>query len=479
MKTEDEQFDDLIRKKLDGSEVPPPSNLFNHIVPEEKKRRGFFWLWLAGIGVIITTALLVHQQSISHRQKPVEQENHSSLIVDENQNQTSKSENGFNENAVNEAEQSLKSTANDVLITEGTGKNSTIAKNNAQALTEEYDNTDDNTFTSLNLSKNSNNKGKSKEYAHKQHNGLNNINYDQLYYPTSGLSSNVNLIHPLVYFPNDEKPVRNVETTKKQITEFNNHLPGKWSFEAGAGVCFSKETISASTSDTAISRLINQMNNDLKPATGWQLHAGLIRQLNNHFSLSANIGFTQIKNSSTTTFNEYYKITEYDTISYPILFPFSPPLIFTDIDSTVISKSTVHVIHHQPALTSLSVGSSIHYSLPVNNFLIEPHAGIRFRVIQSVRGESALNSEYTLKAAEKYYKTGISPSVVAGLNLGYSVSEKVSAFFQPSYEYNIGNQAKKESDYQSKISYLSMGIGIRYTFFRNEAAEITPMLSDK
>lgn len=145
----------------------------------------------------------------------------------------------------------------------------------------------------------------------------------------------------------------------------------------------------------------------------------------------------------------------------------------------VISKSTIHTINHNRNVTAFTVGSSLQYTIPVKNFIIEPHAGIRFRVMQSIKGESSLNAEFISKDPKENYKTALSPSLNAGINIGYSISEKVSTFIQPSYEYIFGNQAKKESPYQSKISNIRMGIGVRYTFFRKEATQITPMLSDK
>lgn len=481
MKTGDEQFDDLIRKKLDGSEVQPPSNLFNQIVPEEKKRRGFLWLWLAGICVIISTALLVHQQTISHRLKNSDSLSHSSMSTIQKEDQIVLSETENNKDAVSDANPHVNGAMTNAQEEAGHNVKGNEKQNKGGVLTTKsaaaYDDNVTALLSPVKIKKK--NQGSSKKDGTVQQQGYNTINYDQLYTPSSGLSSNVNLIHPLNYIPQDDRPLRKVETTKKQITEFNSHLPGKWSVEAGGGFIVSKESLNSSSADTSEIRLINQMKDDLETGKGWYLHAGVIRQLNEHFSLSVITEFSQIKSSSTTQFTEYYKITEYDTISYPILFPFIPPVIFTSIDSMVISKSTIHTINHNRNVTAFTVGSSLQYTIPVKNFIIEPHAGIRFRVMQSIKGESSLNAEFISKDPKENYKTALSPSLNAGINIGYSISEKVSAFFQPSYEYIFGNQAKKESPYQSKISNIRMGIGVRYTFFRKEATQITPMLSDK
>lgn len=481
MKTGDEQFDDLIRKKLDGSEVQPPSNLFNQIVPEEKKRRGFFWLWLAGIGVIITTALLVHQQTISHRMKNSDTLSNSALGTIQTEDQIVLSETDNSKDAVSDANPQVNGVMVNAQAEAGSNAKGDEKQKKGAALSSEGSASYDGDITAMlsPVKVKKKNKGSSKKGGTRQQQGYNTINYDQLYTPSSGLSSNVNLIHPLNYIPQDDRPLRKVETTKKQITEFNSHLPGKWSVEAGGGFIIGKEKLTSSSTDTSEIRLINQMKDNLETGKGWYFHAGVIRQLNEHFSLSVITEFSQIKNSSTTQFTECYNFTEYDTISYSILFPFIPPVIFTSIDSMVISKSTLHTTNHNHTITALTVGSSLQYTIPVKNFIIEPHAGIRFRVIQSVKGESSLNAEFISKDAEANYKTDLSPSLNAGLNIGYSISEKVSAFIQPSYEYIFGNQAKKETPYQSKFSNIKMGIGVRYTFFRKEATQITPMLSDK
>ncbi|MBK8413952.1 MAG: hypothetical protein IPL22_05185 [Bacteroidetes bacterium] len=60
MKTWEEKFDDEIRKKVSGSEVQPPPRLFDQIIPEEKKKRGFLWIWITGVIILVSTALTVH-----------------------------------------------------------------------------------------------------------------------------------------------------------------------------------------------------------------------------------------------------------------------------------------------------------------------------------------------------------------------------------------------------------------------------------
>ncbi len=60
MKTGEEKFDDEIRQKLRHIEVTPPAGYFDQIVPPSDNRRGFLWMWIAGIIFLGLTAGLIN-----------------------------------------------------------------------------------------------------------------------------------------------------------------------------------------------------------------------------------------------------------------------------------------------------------------------------------------------------------------------------------------------------------------------------------
>lgn len=473
MKTGEEKFDDEIRQKLRHSEVKPPAGLFDVIVPPPDKKRWFLWIWAVGVLILGTTAMMMYNHSsfdttLSKSKSSVNAINGTSSI------HKISSAPASNESAIigedSKAEHSINNSNED--------NNSTIARNkkgeNESNRNDSY-NSDSNINTPQKEKKfKSTNKAQDPVFVQKNgSSGNTNIysgktesnadliyNYDHLYYPVISL-------------PYTEKDFTKQPTKifKKDSLELITHIPSKFSLELYASQVYFYSKISSGTGDTLANRLLNSRPEESLDSKGIDIGIKVKYSLNKRFSVSAGLNYSNRNEEFNFNFTDYYKSTQIDTIQYFVLFPFSTPLLVTDYDSTILTKSRVIPIQHDINFNVISLSGEIRYEIPVGRFVIEPQVGLIMDLFSQKKGNTNFNPEFENVSGKDYYKQNMQTRIKGGIQLGYSLGEKIDLLFNSEYQYALNKMETSQPFYTEKINRISFGAGVRYNIFKSQATK--------
>ncbi|MBK7388837.1 MAG: hypothetical protein IPI23_07130 [Bacteroidetes bacterium] len=472
MKTWEEKFDDEIRKKVSGSEVQPPPRLFDQIIPEEKKKRGFLWIWITGVIILVSTALTVHFNT---------GKNHLLQLSGKNQDKTSSTQ-PLNKNNVNTNETVTNQTSETVTDLDNSDQHISIqnsssansANHNSAGL--EKSQNDYSTSIALNVpkkKKSKKNSGNGVYYYPTRKSEGNNLTgaYGKL--PVSGYG-NLDMVltmQTLGHSPSGMKPIQGVQLMKPSGTSFDDHLPSRWMVEFYAGANFRNIEMESNTNDTSLIRLINSRNTKGTSSTGWHLGANVLYRLNDKFVISFGTQFNQWQEEFNFDFTEYYTLLDIDTISYFILFPFTPPVMVSDVDSTFNYFQTSHAINHKINFSTISLQSEFRYNIPVNKFVISPGIGLKLNMINFYKGSSNFNNKFEETDNTNYYNKSTQLAFTGGIHLGFTLSEKTLFFANPSYTFSPGSITKDDYLYNQKNNSFNLGFGVQYNFSKKQAAD--------
>jgi len=469
MKTGEEKFDDEIRHKIRHSEVTPPAGFFNEIVPPENKRRGFFWLWIGGIVLLGITVSLVRFENMGNKTIPPNKQ-------DGQTGTTKRSANPFPTSAVtpptikssNPASSSPISTSNKV---EASQNNPSRESGNSV----NYANRNSYRSHDNNLNANQNNSRNSAGSGIKQSDDpFKNTNY----FKREKIAQQVQYNYDLLFTPAPSLPYTSSATIHPQLkimkpdkTEFDPHTPTPYGIEVIASMLMGYSSITSATSDTMAIRILNSLSDSDFESKGFEVGAKFLYAINNKFTISAGLEYSQRKQNFNFDFQEFYDELNVDTIKYYILFPFSPPLLVTEYDSSIAHLSRMHAIKHDVIFKTASVSFDVRYNIPAGSFLIEPLAGIAMDVYSTVDGTTNFNTQFEERKGEDHFDSNFQARVKGGLKLGYVLNEKYNVFVQSEYQYGLTSTDTKEAFYSEKTNLLSLGAGIRYTIFKSQATK--------
>ena len=270
MKTWEEKFDDELRKKVAGSSVQPPPRLFDQIIPEEKKKRGFLWIWITGIIILVSTALTVHfNTGQMHLIKSINKNNTSESRTfeshDKNSDFTSTKKN------TKPADADLISENPQSTLKSNVGEPVDLISSNAE--TEKIDNSESINLTISKKKKKKHSKGNDSYYYPVRKSEGTNLTGAFGKLPVSGYSNYdpVLSMQTLGHSPSGMKPIQGVQLMNPTGASFDDHLPSKWLVEIYGAVNFRNIAMESNTSDTSLIRLIDVRNNENTSVTGSHL----------------------------------------------------------------------------------------------------------------------------------------------------------------------------------------------------------------
>ena len=474
MKMGEEKFDDEIRQKLRHSEVTPPAGFFDQIVPPPDKRRGFLWIWFAGILLLGLTAFVVKfgagpknsTYSANERMKRSSVKEAPEQFAGKQINSNIESSNADISSAKNSSMEEAVNTHHSQPELNTTNSSQQYGERNRVNANHEEPSSrsTDVSMQSRKYKGDKNDTGNPKYYANRKSEGvMNTPNYDILYTPVPSL-------------PYNEKIVlkQQIRIMKPDQTEFDPHTPSGFGVEIVVSKLQGYASVSKTTTDTMQIRLLNSLGDSDVNSSGFDIAVLGTYALNTKFKLRAGIHYAQRKQEFSFEFNEYYNQLDIDTIQYYILFPFSPPQLVTRYDSTILHLSRTHHIDHQLIFKAVSVSADICYQLPAGRFLIEPQAGIIADVYSTTGGSTNFNSRFEERDGDSHFDNSIQLRAKGGLQIGYSLSEKYNVFVHSEYQLGLSAVKTSEEFYEEKTNVLSVGAGVRYTIFKSQAAKSTP-----
>ena len=476
MKTGEEKFDDEIRQKLRHTEIKPPADLFDTIVPPKNKKRGFFWIWLSGIAVLVLSVIGMQFLGDKHDIK-------SRKSTNSETNSTNRSENHEYNGNSNNAKKDLTEQSHENILRNGeTGlptNNSSLNKSertgtqtaSSQSSSDASINDSPDVEASIKANKkgrNNNITGKENSdqlnyyYAsRKQEPGNNIYNYDILYTPVPALpyESNFEIKQQLRIIKPDTRPLY-------------MHRPTPFSIEISAVYNNINQSLKSSAEDTLALRLFESGKASMDISGGWGMNGILLYALNEKLTVSAGIGFSKHNESMQMNFVDYKKEMFVDSLVYYILFPFLPPLQVVEYDSTIFYIPQQHDINHQLTFKTFSFNAGVGYSIPVGTFNIEPGVNFIVDLFTQVSGNSNFNPAYSEVKGNDYYDQSIQYGISANLLLGYSASEKITIFVNPAYRYDFTSLKTNPSFYKNRNNVMSVGCGVRYAIFKKHNVKI-------
>jgi len=472
MKTGEEKFDDEIRQKLRHSEVKPPAGLFDMLIPPPDKKRWFLWIWVVGILILGSTALMMYNH-------PSFETTHT--IPNSSIETTGKSSSDYK---ISSANASTKSVTNEDLKPNHSGNNSNEI-NNSDFTSNKSNGKDFNkkgpdksgriAVASLkeNKLKPSNKNSEPNSNLKNKSAGTNN-----LYYGKSELTSNLiynydHLYYPAISLPYTEKDFikQLTKIIKKDSLALITHIPTKYSLEIYAAKVYYYSKITAQTNDTAANRLLNSKPEKSPVSSGLDIGLKVRYSLKKHFSVSAGLNYSNRKEDFGFTFTEYYQSISVDTINYFILFPFSPPILVTNYDSTIVNKSRNIPIKHDITYNVFSFSGEIRYEIPVGRFVIEPQVGFIIDIFSQMKGATNFNPDFKKVSATDYYKQRMQTRIKGGLQFSYALGEKIDLLVNSEYQYALNKMETSQPFYSEKINRVSFGAGVRYNIFKRQATK--------
>jgi hypothetical protein len=472
MKTWEEKFDDDIRKKVSGSEVQPPPRLFDQIIPEEKKKRGFLWIWITGILILVSTALTVHFNTGKI---------HLVKSGNNNRNNTANSktieklnQNPNNSATINKTETAIANLNSDEKLTSletSEAQSGNMISNNSTS--EQFDNSES---IALNISKKnkkkSGNRNDSFYYPVRKSEG-NNLSGAFGKLPVSGYANYdpVLSMQALGHSPSGIKPIQGVQLMNPTGTSFDDHLPSRWLVEIYGGVNFRNIEMESNTNDTSLNRLLDVRNAEKTSVTGSHFGVNALYRLNDKIVVSFGTQFNQWQEEFNFDFTNYYTLLDIDTISYFILFPFTPPVLMSDIDSSLNNYQTTHAINHKMSFSSIALQTEFRYNIPLNKFVISPGLGLKLNMINFYKGSTNFDAEFEESDNTDYYNKSAQLAFTGGIHLGWTITEKLLLFANPSYTYSPGTILKDDYFYSQKNNSFNLGFGVQYHFSKKQAAE--------
>lgn len=469
MKTGEEKFDDEIRQKLRHSEVVPPAGFFEQIVPPSDNRKGFLWIWIAGILILGITAGTVGVLNYEDYKYKGQSDNHitgnSQKEMQNNASYINTKTDKTNSSLINQVNNSENSNSaiNDNTTTDPehgvlTGNNNT--KNNFK---KSYTlSTTKNTYISTTKRE----KDNSKE-----------VNSGGLFYPSTGKSSTVYnydiLFIPLPSLPYNETPnIKHQVKTKQQDTlKYSTKTISPLSLEFQFSKLYGYSKTSLIASDTLSKSLINKTSNKMLHSAGFEVNAGANYSLNQKLSVNVSMHYGQRTQDFAFDFKEHFRLLQVDTIQYYILFPFSPSQLVTEFDSSIVPSSVMHKINHDVTFKTASISLGIKYTIVTGPLLVEPGINLFADVINSVSGYSNFNKEFKKAKGKDLYSKDLQARIAANLRLTYPVSEKFNIFIEPEFRYGLTSVKTSGNFYKEKTNIFSAGAGIKYILFKSKAAK--------
>ncbi|HMT30552.1 MAG TPA: hypothetical protein PKD91_14850 [Bacteroidia bacterium] len=466
MKTGEEKFDDEIRQKLRHSEVKPPVDFFNHILPPPNKKRGFIWLWLFGILFLGSTVLVMNYNS-SFKSTAIDNQVKSGAVKSNSNSFKSK----YNETAVISSQNTEVST-----VSSGRALENSVSKSTVSPMVEKDTDRDRSRDEGFNYSdKNKKNKSNSNfrkdknlpsetyfVYNDRKKNPSDELlyNYDFLINPTSSLP-----------FTNDSIFTQHIKTIPPSVVEFDPHEATSFSFELFVSRVMYDNQRSSDSNDTLAARLLNARDQIENKISGLEAGIKILYALNTKFTAGIGLNYATRTDEFHFHFTDYYKTLEIDTIQYYILFPFSPPLLMTEIDSSIITASATIPINHKITYHTFSVSAELRYAVPLRRFLIEPMIGLNADVYTDLNGETNFNTKYLQTSGEEHFQKSLQTRVKGGIQAGYLLNEKINVFINSEYQYGLNSMVTSDEFYKEKNNRLSIGVGIKYNFFKKQAAK--------
>ncbi len=434
MKTGEEKFDDEIRQKLRHSEVKPPAGLFDVIVPPPDKKKWFLWIWVAGIVILGSTAVMMHNHSSNNTSinSSIQIPETSTATTSKFTSTTTSSDDNLSTNSAITKESLNKNDSNNKTTQSNNSVISTGKSYESAMRGQEFDDTNNLTTTLLKNKKSQSQNNTSIYYANlkKESAGTNNFYFGKTATNSELIYNYDHLYNPAISLPYTEKDFIKQPTKiiKKDSLALTTHIPTKYSLELSASQVYYYSTISSQTTDTTANRLLNAKTQESPSSKGVDVGLKLRYSLKKHFSLAAGINYSTRKEEFAFSFTEYYKEISIDTINYFILFPFSPPLLVTEYDSLLINRSRNIPIKHDITYNVISFSCEIRYEIPMGRFVVEPQAGFIIDIFSQKKGTSNFNSNFENVNAKDYYKQNIQTRIKGGLQFSYSLGEKIDIF---------------------------------------------------
>lgn len=468
MKTGEEKFDDEIRQKLRHSEVKPPAGLFESIVPPPDKKRWFLWIWVAGILILGTTAVLMNNHPSFE----------TSLAILKDSEKTNIS--ASSDHKISSATGAAKSSSNtvDVNTPSSQHKNVNIENktlNGSDSNRREYPNSGGNKFSSIkeNRTKATSTVADPASYQKNESSSNSNLYYEKTESNADVIYNYDHLYYPVISLPYTEKDFTRPPTKiiQKDTLELISHIPTKFSLEIVASQVNFYSTTTPETDDTLANRLLNSRPEESPASKGIDIGIKVKYSLNKRFSVSAGLNYSNRKEEFNFNFTDYYKYTHIDTIQYFILFPFSSPELVTEFDTTILNKSRSIPIQHDINFHVVSLSGEIRYVIPVGRFVIEPQVGLILDLFSQKKGTTNFNPEYENVSGNNYYKQGMQTRIKGGIQLGYALGEKFELLINSEFQYALSKVETSQPFYSEKINRISFGAGVRYNIFKAQAAK--------
>ncbi|MBL0342797.1 MAG: autotransporter outer membrane beta-barrel domain-containing protein [Bacteroidetes bacterium] len=467
MKSEEELFDDTIRRKLSESEVAPPTGMFDTIIPNENKKRGFLWFWVSGIVILLISAISVYRYSnkISETDTTKNEKNKVSALINEespSKNITSETKKTTVDTFPSTLELSSKIKSANSTTEKATSME--MNSNPAAAITASINGKSKqpkDRQVAANFAKSTKSKSENAGINYSTEKGYldrfkSQKNNDYYLYPTPLLQYNETQI---------TKPfTRLIQPTK---LEFEPRELSKFSIEVNFLKSYADLKKEITTKDTLAIRLFNEQQAASTSIQGYQSGLKLLYTLNKNITVGAGISYSKVKEEFSFQFTEYYKQLNIDTVQYYILFPFSPPIQITEYDSTLITKTNNLLIQQTHTYETFYFNTDIRYTLPVGRFTAEPQLGVSAALYNKIKGSTNYTSNFEELQGGSVFNKSAEVTISGVLQIGYSINEKLSLFAHSGYSYSLNPMKTSALFYTQKTNKLMVGAGVKINFLKS------------
>ncbi len=483
MKSGNEAFDSEIRKRLEGVQSELPDGVFETIMRKREKRRGaWFWFSMIGFVLIVTGGLVILNRSTEQnlQQLSVQKtnDNHKGEKGEATISEHIQNESITKNDPVQNLEPSTGQVKNQIINPDlNSGQTSGTESGSANSSTQVNVEGTINLNTSSNKTKRATRRNdSSQEQSESTTSKTSSAPTSPQAYGSvkSAQSPELSLMYPVDMRSSDLGPTLVYPTltqAHKKGSDFKFRETSPFSLELSAGIFAVKHKEESISPDTTYKRLIDEKNQQVEIKPGLSMDLNVFYRINRHFSAGLGLNYYSYQEQSQFPFTTYQQNIVIDSISYLVLFPFTPPIMITQLDTMTITYHYDHPMLYDITYSSLSAVGWFRYSMPVGRFTIAPQVGLSVRVYTKIKGSVISTIEGDPMELIESYKTSPAADLLGGLNITYAVTEQLGFFAGGSYRHGLAPFATLPDISEVTTSGFGASVGVRWTFFTRRATK--------